>query len=454
MNFIRRFLAATLLLFAATLPAHAQFANQATYAGAASGSVSAQAVTLPNMVSLADILGVPITWVPSAANTGAVTLAINSGSATAIQKPTGGGLAALSGAELQSGQPVMTMYNGTVHVLLSNSGSTPNNGILSRMLATSAVPVGSPMVNGTISVTVTSNAMTISLKTLAGANPSASDVLWANIAFNAAGVGNYVPVPLTSALSITVPAGASLGTVNGQANRIWIGFYQDGSNNPQLAVYNSLNASAPSIVSWNENAGATFTAITSGATSSQTWYGSAAATGRAFRIIGYVESTQTSAGTWASSPSFIQLFGPGVKKPGDAVQRSFQVSATAPSTTSTTFVALTGASISLTPSSAANLIRITGNGNLRGEGVGVLQLSRGTTAATNLLGAAVSVNNTGVTDGNDPAFMEVYDIPNTVVSQTYAIQGHTIAGSTTVVLGSDRTIGTLGFSMSLEEIQI
>jgi hypothetical protein len=98
------------------------FPTQATYAGAASGSASAQSITLPNEAALADILGVPITWVPSTANTGALTLAVNSGTATAVQKPTGSGLAALAGGEMQSGQPVMTMYNGTVHVLLTTVG--------------------------------------------------------------------------------------------------------------------------------------------------------------------------------------------------------------------------------------------------------------------------------------------------------------------------------------------
>lgn len=95
------------------------FPTQATYAGNASGSATAQSITLPNESALADIVGVPITWVPSIANTGATTLAVNSGTATAIQKRTGSGLAALSGGELQAGQPVMTMDNGTVHVLMT-----------------------------------------------------------------------------------------------------------------------------------------------------------------------------------------------------------------------------------------------------------------------------------------------------------------------------------------------
>lgn len=99
------------------------FPTQATYAGAASGSATAQSITLPNEVTLADILGVPITWVPSVANTGATTLEVNSGTATAIQKPTANGLIALVGGELQASQPVMTMYTGTAHVLLSRAGA-------------------------------------------------------------------------------------------------------------------------------------------------------------------------------------------------------------------------------------------------------------------------------------------------------------------------------------------
>lgn len=106
------------------------FPTQGAYAGAASGSVSAQSITLPNMVTGADILGVPIIWVPSVANTGVVTLSINSGTAIGVAKPSTSGLASLVGGELQAGQPVMTMYNGTAHVLLSSVAANFTLGII------------------------------------------------------------------------------------------------------------------------------------------------------------------------------------------------------------------------------------------------------------------------------------------------------------------------------------
>jgi hypothetical protein len=53
----------------------------------------------------------------------------------------------------------------------------------------------------------------------------------------------------------------------------------------------------------------TTTAITSGATSASTVYSTSARTSVAFRVIGFIDSTQASAGTWATAPSTIQGVG-------------------------------------------------------------------------------------------------------------------------------------------------
>ena len=53
----------------------------------------------------------------------------------------------------------------------------------------------------------------------------------------------------------------------------------------------------------------TTTAISSGSTSASTIYSTTARTSVAYRIVGYVESTQATAGTWATAPSTIQGYG-------------------------------------------------------------------------------------------------------------------------------------------------
>jgi hypothetical protein len=153
-----------------------------------------------------------------------------------------------------------------------------------------------------------------------------------------------------------------------------------------------------------------------------------------FRILGYVESTQAPAGTWATSPSKVQLFGPGVKRPGDVVQTQTASMTNGNNTSSTTFAVISGDTVSITPSSAPNLIRaeafgsmlfITGN-------TASLQLSRGTTNNTNLIGSVLSgttVNGTG--NPTYPASLLAFDLPNTVSAQAYAVQGKATASGVT-----------------------
>ena len=121
---MKRFFAIALaaaLAVVTALPAAAQFADQATWAGTGAGSANAQTMTLPNATSLADLVGVIVKYVPNVGNTGDATLTVNSfvGSPPHFRKPTGSGLAALTGAELVAGQPVWIMYDGTYFDLLS-----------------------------------------------------------------------------------------------------------------------------------------------------------------------------------------------------------------------------------------------------------------------------------------------------------------------------------------------
>jgi hypothetical protein len=69
---------------------------------------------------------------------------------------------------------------------------------------------------------------------------------------------------------------------------------------------------------------------------------------KAIRIIGYVEVTWTSGTGWATTPSYVQMFGPGIKKPGDSVQTVFT----------------SGTSLSITPTSVVNLISVDTGGYL------------------------------------------------------------------------------------------
>lgn len=301
-----------------------------------------------------------------------------------------------------------------------------------------------------LSCSVTSNALTCSVLDRNGNAPSAASPVLLSFRDPTAANGDPVARAITGALSVTVPSSATLGTVNGQANRIWIADF-DNAGTHVLGVYNSLNSSAPSVLAWDETTPTNGTGITSGSTSAQTWYTASSVTTKSFRILGYVESTQSTAGTWAGSPSKVQLFGPGIKKPGDLIQEQTATISSADTTSSATFVALTNNRILIAPSSAANLIRVEATGAVvaglspnPGAAVSIqTRLSRGVTAATNLFGN-ISIASYTVTSGfstiGSQAYNFGYDLPNTTSSTTYAVQGNvnvsgpmTYGGSTQLV---------------------
>ena len=121
---------AVLLLGAVVLPAQAQFADQSTYIASTGGSSNAQTITVPNVVSLSDLLGVQLKIKPSFTNNGAMTLNPNGLGAVAVNKTSSGGPIALTGSEFVSSpnaQTVSVMYDGSRFLILSDVNSSPTS---------------------------------------------------------------------------------------------------------------------------------------------------------------------------------------------------------------------------------------------------------------------------------------------------------------------------------------
>jgi hypothetical protein len=362
------------------------------------------------------------------ATTAAVTLAINAAD-TFLGAATGASLVVPPGSRVF----VSTNAAGTWYVQGYNS-----NGF-------------NAPINLQINASVAGNALTISLKDANGNDPSASSP----IIYVISSGGNSVPRAVTGPLSITIPNGATIGTVSAQASRLWVGLF----DNSVLGVYDSL--SGMSIKSWDETSSTVGTAISAGATSAQTWYTASGVTA-AFRIIGFVESNQPVAGVWTVAPSKIQLFGPGIRKPGDVIQDINAAIGASDSTSSTTFVAGTNNRITLSVQGAPNVIRVEASGTMASTaqsvattpGGSIAQLSRGTTANSGLFGSKLQelidiVSGSGNPTGfiNAPALLLGYDIPG-AGSVTYAVQ-LAVTGATTA------TFGNAGQSViSAREIQV
>lgn len=105
---------------------------------------------------------------------------------------------------------------------------------------------------------------------------------------------------LAADLSLVIPSGATLGTVSGTLGRV-MQLAIDNAGAVELAVVNVSGG-----VNLDETGLISTTAITSGASSASVIYSTTARSNVPYRVVGFVEFTQTTAGAWATAPSRIQ----------------------------------------------------------------------------------------------------------------------------------------------------
>ncbi len=325
--------------------------------------------------------------------------------------------------------------NATKILDISSAGLNVIGTVSSNGSPFSPLAQGAGMVNGTIVESHAGNAVTFAIKTLAGADPSASDPVFFVFRNATAATGNYAVVQATAALSIIVTSGSTLGTSSSNVPfRIWLVVFNDGGT-LRLGVINCLSGTTIYPLGGFGIASALDEGGGGGADLAKTFYvaSGTTATSKAYAIIGYAsyETGLTTAGSWAASPTRLQLFGAGVPLPGQSIQVLYADSSTAGFTTSTTYVALTnGLTLAITPTSASNLIKVETFGNTLNSGSTsfFFRLSRGTSAASGLFGSEARANFTA--SQNLTASMMGFDFPGVTTSVTYAIQGKSSGGNT------------------------
>lgn len=141
----------------------------------------------------------------------------------------------------------------------------------------------------TISATVAANALTLTLA------PTSID-----FRSNALASGTVNNRSFGSQISLVVPAGATLGTSNGQAARLAI-LAIDNGGGVELAVVNMAGSTT-----LDETTLISTTAISAAASSASVIYSAVARTGVPFRVVGFIDITEPVAGTWSAAPSVIQ----------------------------------------------------------------------------------------------------------------------------------------------------
>ncbi len=159
--------------------------------------------------------------------------------------------------------------------------------------------LGNVIENLGLSVTMAANAATINLLDSSGSTPSGGSPV--NVGFRDPTVttGTYNIRSITGALSTVLANTDSGGTVDGVMGRIYI-YLIDNSGTPELAWAGSNVFNENNVV----------TTITSGGSSTlyNTMYSTTGRTGVPFRYIGYFESTQTTAGVWATAASLVGVY--------------------------------------------------------------------------------------------------------------------------------------------------
>lgn len=143
-----------------------------------------------------------------------------------------------------------------------------------------------------ITASVAASALTITL------NPTVLD-------FRASPItsGTVTSIVVSVAISVVIPSTSTMGTVSAQQSRLAV----IAINNAGTVELAAVNIAGGSVL--DETTLINTTAAVAAGNSATAYYSTTARTGVAYRVVGYVESTQTTAGTWATAPSTIQGMG-------------------------------------------------------------------------------------------------------------------------------------------------
>lgn len=145
-----------------------------------------------------------------------------------------------------------------------------------------------------ITASVAANALTLTL------NPTTLD-----FRSTALGAGTVTTVSNAAAVSTVISSGSTGGTVSAIKSRLMV-LAINNAGTIELAWCNYAGSSIldeSTLISTTAEGGA------GAADSANVIYSTTARANVAFRIVGYVESTQATAGTWATAPSLIQGYG-------------------------------------------------------------------------------------------------------------------------------------------------
>lgn len=328
---------------------------------------------------------------------------------------------------------------GTVGQVLTKKDSSDSNA------QWTSVSLGlTAVTNVQINATVATNALTFAVKTAAGNDPSATDPIYVTFRSATLTSGAIVTRAITSALSVTVPASQALGTINATPSRIWLAFI-DNAGTVELAVKQNAVFSS-SVISRigtiDETVLATTTAIATAPTA-DVWYSTTARTSVALRVAGYCEFSggQATAGTWATSPSKVQVASSTIKRPGDVVQVTFASSSTSTGNSTTTL-----ADTTLTSTVTADVATVI-SGDFTVADIQIAAATTGVKLASLRGSTTLFTHNINIGQPTAGTYLSssatFFDFPPAAGSTTYKVQFARSGGSGTVTVQSSAATSTM-----------
>jgi hypothetical protein len=184
-----------------------------------------------------------------------------------------------------------------------------------------------------LSCSVASNALTISLKTAAGSDASSSDPIKIAFRNSTLATGTMALVKAEAALSTVISSGSTAGHISNKQGYIYV-YAINNAGAIELAWSTSL-FDENNLISTTAEGGA------GGADSAVVMYSTTARSNVAFRLVGRLLTTQTTAGTWAAVPTTIQVGDVGKLDIRQSIAAKYNTSVTSIANAATTTVKCT-----------------------------------------------------------------------------------------------------------------
>jgi hypothetical protein len=333
------------------------------------------------------------------------------------------------------GQWIVTNYMRATGAALSSVGLSVGASALAQSAQGYEVPL-----NLQLSAAVAGNNLTVTVLGVNGSNPSAANPVLVNFRSTTLNNGSngIVYGQLKSALSMQVTSGNTMGCTTGIVCRLWVTLIcqtESSGNCTSILLGVSNQSTTTQIFPLAEEVLQNTGSGGSGGPAAGTIQTSIGGlTGVAIRIAGYVEVTWHSGTGWDTTPSKVQVFGPGVHKPGEVVQIVFAQTGTNASAGST--FAASNVAVGITPTSGINIIEVSLSGNCNtGPGATMtMTVRRGTSTSvgqSEQVGISGSGSSSLAIDG--AVAFDFLDVPPSAA--TYTIYFNSSTGTSVITGG-------------------